>query len=119
VFAGERWGPTKKASRSFFAERVFIAPDKLMLGVQEPTGVELVVGHIAGPMGPRSTLTHYEYVERPEIEFRVMVMHDCISAEQWRDIWTHAQENGLGTLRSQGHGRFDVVEWECLTPASP
>lgn len=116
VFAGERWGPTKKASRSFLAERVFVEPDRIMLGVAEPTGVELVVGHIAGATGPRSTLTNYECVERPEIEFRVMVMHDCIGAAQWRDIWTHAQENGFGTLRSQGHGRFDVIEWECLTP---
>jgi hypothetical protein len=118
VFAGERWGPTKKASRAFFAERVFIEPDKLMLGVQEPTGVELVVGHIGGPMGPRSTLTNYEYVDRATVEFRVLVLRDCISAEQWRDIWSHAQENGFGTLRSQGHGRFDVVEWECLAPTA-
>jgi hypothetical protein len=116
VFAGERWGPTPKASRAFFAERVFIEPDKLMLGVREPTGVELVVGHIGGAMGPRSTLTNYEYVELALIEFRVLVLRDCISAEQWQDIWSHAQENGFGTLRSQGHGRFDVAEWECLAP---
>jgi hypothetical protein len=117
VFAGERWGPTRKASRAFFAERVFVEPDKLRLGVHEPTGVELVVGHLVGPTGPRSTLTNYEYVERATIEFRVLVLRDCISAGQWRDIWSHAQENGFGTLRSQGHGRFDVVQWECLSLA--
>ncbi|HLZ26448.1 MAG TPA: hypothetical protein VKV73_03925 [Chloroflexota bacterium] len=114
VFAGERWGPTRKAARAFLAERVFVEPDKLLLDVQAPTGVELVVGHIAGPMGPRSTLTNYEYVEQPVIEFRVLVLRDCIAAEQWRDIWSHAQENGFGTLRSQGHGRFDVTQWERL-----
>jgi hypothetical protein len=118
VFAGERWGPTRKAARAFFAERVFIEPDKLTLGVREPTGTELVVGHIAGPMGPRSTLTNYEYVERPLVEFRVMVLRDCVSPEQWRDIWSHAQENGFGTLRSQGHGRFDVTMWERLSTPS-
>jgi len=116
VFAGERWGPTRKAAKAFFAERVFINPDKLTLGVVEPTGVEMVVGHLSGPTGPRSTLGNYEYVEQPSLEFRVMVLRDCIAAEQWRAIWCHAQENGFGTLRSQGYGRFDVVQWECLTP---
>jgi hypothetical protein len=118
VFAGERWGPTRKAAKAFFAERVFIDPDKLTLGVAEPTGVEMVVGHLGGPTGPRSTLGNYEYVERPSLEFRVMVLRDCITADQWRAIWCHAQENGFGTLRSQGYGRFDVVQWECLSPTA-
>lgn len=118
VFAGERWGPTRKAAKAFFAERVFIDPDKLLLGVEEPTGVEMVVGHLGGPTGPRSTLSNYEYVEQPSLEFRVLVLRDCITAEQWRAIWCHAQENGFGTLRSQGYGRFDVVQWECLTPTA-
>jgi hypothetical protein len=118
VFAGERWGPTRKAAKAFFSERVFIEPDQLWLGVPEPSGVETIVGHLSGPSGPRSTLGNYEYVEQPNIEFRVLVLRDCVSAEQWRDIWCHAQENGFGTLRSQGYGRFDVVQWECLTPTS-
>jgi hypothetical protein len=115
VFAGDRWGPTRKAARSFFAERVFVDPDKVLLGVDEPSGVETVVGHLTGPGGPRSTLSNYEYIVQPVIQFRVMVLHDCITADQWHDIWCHAQENGLGTLRSQGYGRFDVVEWERLS----
>jgi hypothetical protein len=118
VFAGERWGPTRKACKSFFAERVFVEPDRIQLGVIEPTGRELVLGHVSGPAGPRSTLTHYEYILRPLVEFRLLVLHDCITAAQWRDIWCHAQESGFGTLRSQGHGRFDVVQWECLLTTS-
>ena len=112
VFAGERWGPTRKAARSFFAERVFVDPDRIPLGAAEPSGVETVIGHISGPAGPRSTLGNYEYVLQPVIAFRVLVLRDCIEADHWRDIWCLAQENGFGTLRSQGYGRFDVVEWE-------
>ena len=112
VFAGERWGPTRKAARSFFAERVFVDPDRIPLGVAEPSGVETIIGHISGPTGPRSTLGNYEYVLQPVIDFRVLILRDCIDAEQWRDIWCLAQENWFGTLRSQGFGRFDVVEWE-------
>jgi hypothetical protein len=118
VFAGERWGPTRKAARSFFAERVFVHPDQLPLGAREPSGAETIVGHLSGPAGPRSTLGCYEYVERPVLDFRVQVLRDCITPDQWRDIWCHAQESGFGALRSQGYGRFDVVRWECLANTS-
>jgi hypothetical protein len=118
VFAGERWGPTRKAAKAFLAERVFVEPDQLLLGFREPSGVETVVGHLTGPTGPRSTLGSYEYVERPLIHFRVRVLHDCVTPDQWREIWCHAQENGFGTLRSQGYGRFDVVRWECLSDSA-
>jgi hypothetical protein len=116
VFAGERWGPTRKAARAFFAERVFVQPDKLRLGVADPTGVETIVGHLSGPAGPRSTLGYYEYVQQATLEFHVLVLRDCITPEQWLDIWGHAQENGFGTLRSQGYGRFDLVQWRRLVP---
>jgi len=115
VFSGERWGPTRKAARSFFAERVFVDPDKLLLGVNRADGIETFMGHLSGPAGPRSTVNQYEYVERPMLEFRLRVLHDCVSADQWRSIWCHAQESGFGTLRSQGFGRFDVVAWERLS----
>ena len=29
----------------------------------------------------------------------------------WEDIWKLAQELGLGAGRSQGFGRFDVIQW--------
>jgi len=111
VYAGERWGPTRKAARAFLAERVFVDADRLLRGVQEPSGVEQVIGHVAGPTGPRSTLGYFEFVCRPMLSFRVLVLRDCIAPDQWQDIWAHAQENGFGALRSQGHGRFDLVDW--------
>jgi hypothetical protein len=114
VFGGERWGATKKGARAFLAERVFVEPDRLWLGVSEPTGIDLMIGHVSGPTGPRSTLGYHEYVDRPELSFRVLVLRDCIEPEQWAEIWLHAQENGLGALRSQGFGRFNVEEWTRL-----
>lgn len=116
LFAGERWGATKKGPKSYAAERVFINPDRLYFGKNEPDGVELFVGHVSGPQGPRSTLTYYEYMERPTIDLEIMVVDDSIEHENWPRIWLHAQENGLGALRSQGFGRFDVDRWEKLTP---
>lgn len=111
LYAGDRWGKTKKGPRSFFAERVFISPDRVPLGRKEPDGVDLFIGHVSGPKGPQSTLTYHEYADQPEITFEVMVLRDEVKAEHWPEVWLHAQENGLGALRSQGFGRFDVEEW--------
>lgn len=112
LFAGERWGVTKKGPRSFVAERIFIAQDRIPLGRMEPDGVELFIGHVSGPKGPQSTLTYHQYVERPTLEFDVLALRDQVKPEQWREVWLHAQENGLGALRSQGFGRFDVEAWD-------
>jgi hypothetical protein len=112
LFAGERWGKTKKGPKSFLAERVFVNPDHVTLGIKEPSGVELFIGHTSGPQGRQSNLTYHEYVEVPELTFTIRVAEDAIARDQWALLWVHAQENGLGALRSQGFGRFDVTAWE-------
>ncbi len=120
LFAGQRWGVTKKGPRSFFAERVFVNPDRIYFDggsvtighLREPSGIELFIGHVSGPKGPQSNLTYIEFVERPRIEFEVIVLHDEIKPADWPEIWNHAEENGLGALRSQGFGRFDVERFE-------
>jgi hypothetical protein len=112
LFGGERWGSTRKGPRSFLAERVFVEPDKLWVGREEPSGVELMIGHLWGPNGPRSTLGYHEFVEQPVLELTVLSVRDALTLEQWADIWVHAQENGFGALRSQGFGRFYLDRWE-------
>ena len=114
VSGGERFGPTRKGAKAFVAERVFIEPDQVWLGVREPHGVEMTLGHIAGPSGPRSIVGYHEFVQHATLEFEVLTLRDCLAAEQWADLWVHAQENGLGALRSQGFGRFWVARWERL-----
>ena len=112
LFAGEKWGKTNKGPKNFTAERVFVEPDRIHVGRDEADGIDMVIGHVNGPGGPRSTLGYHEYVEQSTITLRVLVVDDCISAEQWARIWTHAEKNGLGALRSQGHGQFVVTRWE-------
>lgn len=114
-----RWGPTLKGPKSGAAEWVFVDPDHILLGVSEPTGIDLSIGHITGPQGPRSTLDYYEFVERPEVSFEVMVLEDRVPTESWPQIWRYAQENGLGAKRSQGFGRFDVLGWDRRNGATP
>ena len=36
----------------------------------------------------------------------------ALTDDQWRYIWSCAEQQGLGAVRSQGHGRFEVIEWE-------
>lgn len=123
LFAGERWGRTKKGPKSYAAERLFIRPDRIHLDRQEPDGVEMVIGHVSGPQGQRSTLGYHEYVEHASIAFTLDstdaapgsgTVEDCVASEHWPLIWMHAEANGLGALRSQGHGQFAVTAFDRL-----
>jgi hypothetical protein len=110
----EKVGPTRKGAKNYASERVYVAPSKLHLGRTEPDGVELIIGHLTGPDGPKSTLTHYEYVERACFECTLMVAEDGIPQKWWPRVWTLAEQNGLGACRSQGHGQFDITRWQRL-----
>lgn len=121
LFAGERWGATKKGPKSYLAERVFVTPARLYfttpgtdLRFFEPDGMERGVGHIMTPKGPRSILHYAEYVERAELQFGVRVVENCITPEQWEKVWELGQELGLGASRSQSYGCFDMVSWNSM-----
>lgn len=112
LYAGERWGRTKKGPKSFFTERVFVKPRRIHLGVMAPDGVETFVGHVSDKQGPRSTLGLHEFVEQPTLNFRLEVLHDEIKHDVWPSLWLHAENNGLGALRSQGFGTFTTTKFE-------
>lgn len=125
LYTCEKWGgglkgkATKyqgKARRSFFVEHVFVKEPVISLGVDEPTGVELNIGHVDdGHGGTRATLSYYEYVIEPAIQFTVQVDRMAVAAitkDEWVEIWCHAQENGLGAMRSQGFGKFNITQWD-------
>jgi hypothetical protein len=114
LYAGERWGKTKKGPRNFTAERVFVSPSEISLGKQEPDGIELMLVHAQTPRGPMSSLSYHEFVERAVLSFDVQVVHDEIEAENWPEIWLLCQENGIGACRSQSYGRFNVTKWESI-----
>jgi len=101
---------TLAAEQHDAADRCEIAA--LALGATEPAGVEMTIGHVFSPTGPRSMVGYHEFVQRATLEFQVLTMRDCLTPEQWADLWVHAQENGLGALRSQGFGRFFIQQWE-------
>lgn len=123
VYAGARKGKTKKGAKNYAAERVHVVEDRVYLDRTEPDGVDTMIGHVSGPQGPRATLTNVEYILRPTITFTIKEMvtepnsdEPSLSDDEWANVWMSAEENGLGALRSQSHGRFDVVAWDVVTP---
>lgn len=109
LFAGERWGRTFKGPKNYLAERVYVEGDTVPLGRMQPDGIEMIIGHINGPQGEKSTLTYHEYVLRATCSIVVASLEDCITTDQWSAIWQLSMDNGFGALRSQGHGRYDVT----------
>ncbi len=99
--------------RARIAEKVFIYPDKVYLGVTEPSGREEKPIHVMTRQGLRSALKRYDYVERPRITFNLKVLDDGqITDKHLGDILEYAQDAGLGADRSQGMGKFDLVEFK-------
>ena len=107
-----------KSAKSYLAERVFVSPKTVWLGRAQPDGVEMVVGHVNGPQGQRSTLGYHEYVDQAVITFDILVTKDAIQETWWPDLFQQMEENGIGALRSQSFGRFDTMAWEKLDPLS-
>ena len=120
LFSGDRWGKTRKGPKNALAEWVFVEGHKIHLDRREPDGTWTQHGVVSGPSGSRSTLTQYDYVDQPRIEFVIRSLIDPadkkerIIADQWRMILLYLQDSGFGALRSQGHGQFKIVEFEQL-----
>ena len=102
-----RWGISKKGTRSFFAEHVFVVEDKLHLGVMEPSGVNQRFVHTFRGSG----IQYEEFVTGARIDFTIITDHD-FTQEEWALLWLTGEQQGIGATRSQGFGRYEVTNWE-------
>jgi len=94
--------------------------DWIYLG-NEPSGVHQAVAHTVGPTGPVSSIKRHEYVTRPKIAFEIWIataesVAEKISDDELAKTFVHAQEHGTGACRSQGFGKWDIVEVRELAP---
>lgn len=103
----ERWGPSRKGTRSYFAEHVFVEEDAIPLGVKEPSYVNQRFVHTWRGNG----IQLEEIVEDAAIVFHLVTDHD-FSQEEWGTLFLTAEYEGLGAARSQSFGRFDTVGFE-------
>ena len=125
MFGGERAGPTRKGFKNYVAERIVVVEDKVYLNRTEPDGVETFTGHVTGPQGPRSTLTRYEYVEKPILTFHLKELKlmqkskhgtAALTEDQWEQLFVSMEVPGIGAIRSQQFGRFETVEFTKIDP---
>ena len=107
AYAKERWGPTKKGTRSFFAEHVFVVEDWITLGRSVPDGVDQRFVSTWRGTG----IQYDEFVEDVTVGFTVVTDHK-FTAKEWGVLWVIAERNGLGAARSQGYGTFSVERWD-------
>ena len=107
AYAKDRWGPTNKGTRSFFAEHVFVAEDWIPLGRTVPDGIDQ--RFVATWRG--TGIQYDEFVEDVKVGFTVLTDHK-FTDDQWGTLWVIAERNGLGAARSQGFGTFEVVGWD-------
>ena len=103
----ERWGPSRKGTRSFFAEHVFVVQERIPLGVDEPSSINQRFVHTWRGSG----IQYEELIEDSDISFLVVTDND-FKASEWAALWVTAEKNGLGAARSQGFGQFTVTGWE-------
>lgn len=119
----ERWGPSSKGTRSYFAEHVFVWEDKLPIsgpGVSydaetktwQPTDIHQRFVHTWRGNG----IQYEEFVEDAEVACTIVTDATTdkkgITDDTWGELWVTAETNGLGASRSQGFGRFIVIKWE-------
>lgn len=107
-------GMTKEVRglRQHLQHGTFVKPDRIHLGVAEPTGTMECFGQVQSPRGPRSIVKRVDYVKSPRIAFEIWtVTKGKLREDMLREILVLAQENGLGAMRTQGFGQFDVEEF--------
>lgn len=91
---------------------------RIYLGKKAPDGTDEGAIHVMTAQGPRAALRRMDYVTEPTLSFEIWVLKTDpkedrhIGEKQLIEILTHACENGLGASRSQGEGKFDVVEFQ-------
>jgi hypothetical protein len=76
--------------------------------------------HVDTPRGPRDALKRTEFVTAASLKFEIWVLKTHpnekrhIGEDTVKLMLTHAQEEGLGANRSQGEGKFEVIEFGAI-----
>lgn len=112
------------ALKAKVSERFFVVEDRIYLGRMTSDGDEENFVHAMTPQGPISALKRCDYVKGVEITFTVRCLNQPFElAKKGSDgekgkvsneevlslILQYASNIGMGSDRSQGHGKFEVV----------
>ena len=140
AFAADRWGATRKGTKSYLSERVFVVEDRIYLTKVAPGYCPLdpeapliyltshdvadephrgVVHFPDGQGGTNSALVAKEQVEGAVLRYTIRVHNDILDLGQWLEILELAMDQGLGASRSQSYGRFTVVQFDKIATNRP
>lgn len=111
----DRWGPSKKGTKSFFAEHVFVAEDRIYLrreGVPLTEADRVAQRFVHTFRG--NGIQYEEICEGVNLDFVVVTDHD-FKPDQWAELWVTGQRQGVGASRSQGYGTYLVTTWSPLS----
>ena len=92
-------------------------PMRIYLDAVEPDGYEERPIHVQTAQGPRTAIKRVDYVQDKTMAFQIWVLKTApaetrhIGETEIVAMLRFSQENGLGGDRSQGGGKFDVIEF--------
>ena len=92
--------------------------DRLYLKRRQADGYDEGPIHVMTAQGPRTALKRVDYVKGATISFEMWVFTTesgekrHVGEKEIAKMLTFGQENGIGADRSQGRGKFNVVEFE-------
>ena len=105
--------------KSKVAERLFVVEDRIYFqregaNLRASDGSDERPIHVVTAQGPRTALKRSDYVKAgTQVGFNVKLLNDSVVDEELvKVLLEHSSENGLGSDRSQGFGRFKVVSVE-------
>jgi len=114
----------KIGSKQIFAEGSEIkgvdGSDRIYLDRKAPDGTDEKPIHVMTAQGPRTALKRFDYVTKAKISFEIWVLKTSdkekrhVGEDDLIHVLTFLQENGIGADRSQGEGKFDVVEFSAV-----
>lgn len=106
------WGPTRKGTRGWWAEHVFVEEDRIHHGRMEADNKDHPQQRFVSTF--RGTSFVYEEVNTDvDLSFHILVDGaEHISDDDWAQLWLRAEQNGIGAVRSQSFGRFVVTRFE-------
>ena len=111
----------RKSLRQDLHEALHIDEDAIYLMrdsacLQAPDGYEVRPVQVMTAMGPRTAIKKSAFVERAEVEFTVRILNMVeLKEKHLKQILAHSQDQALGADRSQGFGKFEVIEFEAIS----
>lgn len=103
--------PNIRNFRAKFVNKVYVEDREIYLAKKEPDGTETRFIQVMTRQGPRSTIKLIDYVNSPRLEFTLKVLNDGVVGEEiLRAVFEYGGTHGMGQERSQGWGRYELVE---------